>query len=128
MVSSVSPHLRYDRVTTKLTDTSKTTVLEVGAGRLSGFSRVNLLALLISDSTGAVNTDVDVFFTDSSNSDTEYTLVNGLDVPVDFPAQWLMSPALPLFDGDTVKVTGGNGHHVVAVCQIVFDPANERGE
>ena len=128
MVAGVYPNLRFDRTTTKLTDTSKTTVLTVGGGRLTGFNRVNLLGISVTDSTGSVATDASIFFTDGSDSDTEYTLINSGSVEADFPFQWIFSPAIPLFKDDTVKVTGGNGHHVLCVVQIPFDAGKDGAE
>lgn len=122
MVASVAPGLRYQRVKKKLTDGNATVVMTVGSGELLDRTAVNLLGILIADSTGSVDTAATITWTDARDSDDENTIVNGIEVPTDWPMMMMFSPAIPLFDGDTVKVTGASGHHVLCIVQVAFDP------
>ncbi len=110
MTAVISLADSYKTVGKKLTGTSETTCYTVGQ---TGDESIGayILGISVTDSTGSVNTAATIKAT--LEDGVEYTLVAGATVSTTVPLSLIGNPIIVLNVGGTIKVTGGNGHHVL---------------
>ena len=104
------PGVFYDYVGTTLSNTSKTACLTVGSGRAADCTWADVIAIVVTDSTGAVATAATVAIYDGA---TERVLVPAtFGLPSATENLEHDSAPIHLDIGGIIYVTGASGHHV----------------
>lgn len=104
------PGVFYEYIGTTLANTTKTACLTVGSGKAADCTWVDVLAITVTDSTGAVATAAVVAIYDGTTERVLYPATVGLPTA----SENLEHDAAPIHldIGGEIRVTGASGHHV----------------